>query len=69
MAKKAQDYKYKLPEDYVLSDYHRLKLDSLVDECGLTEIQAQRFIDLHVEITEELVLKMTNVQEGGTDVA
>lgn len=50
---RAQYYEYQLPEDYEMKPETRLKFDALVDEAGLTEIQAQRFLDLHVELMED----------------
>lgn len=52
---KAQHYEYKLPEDFELTEPFRLKLDSIVDETGLTNQQAQQFVDLHVEMTNDFV--------------
>jgi uncharacterized tellurite resistance protein B-like protein len=51
----SQSFTYILPDDYVLQDKHRKKLDKLVDETRMNNAHAQQFIDLHVEITEETV--------------
>lgn len=49
------EYKYNLPEDYTMKEKHRKKLDEIVAEAGMSNELAQKFIDLHVEITEEYV--------------
>lgn len=54
---KAQHYEYKLPEGYVWTPELRLKFDALVDEACLSEVEAQRFLDLHVEMMEEYASK------------
>lgn len=51
----ASTYVYTLPEDYTIKPQHREKLDKLVDRLGLSNAAAQEFIDLHVEITEDVV--------------
>jgi acid phosphatase class B len=51
----AEEFTYVLPEDYVLQDKHRKKLDKLVNETRMNNPHAQQFIDLHVEITDETV--------------
>lgn len=60
----AQYYEYKLPEDYVFKPDVRLKFDNLVDELYLSQIQAQRFLDLHVEMMEEYAEELEIANAG-----
>lgn len=50
---RVNEYTYKLPADYTIKPETREKLDKLVYQLGLSNEQAQEFIDLHVELMEE----------------
>ena len=56
---KASEYNYKLPDDYTFPPEIREKLDDLVHKLGLSEEQAQAFIDIHVELTEDFAKRLT----------
>ena len=56
----AAGYAYTLPSDYMMSDAHRKKLDVLVDDLLLSNNDAQRLIDFHVELTEDFVERWLN---------
>lgn len=62
--KPASAYTYKLPEDYTLEPQHRAKLDVLVAKTGLSEQDAQAFVDLHVELTEDFVDRLRPMLRG-----
>lgn len=47
------EYTYKLPDDYEMKPKHREKLDRLVTRFKLTNAEAQKAVDLHVELVEE----------------
>lgn len=51
----AKDFEYSLPEGYTMEPDIRTKLDTLVDKTGLSNAEAQEFIDLHVELTEAFI--------------
>lgn len=51
----AKTYTYNLPDDYELTPEMRTKLDELVEETLLTNDEAQKFIDLHIEVMEKFV--------------
>ena len=53
-----EKYVYKLPDDYTMKFQHRVKIDKLVKEQNLTNEEAQEWIDLHVELVEELFGEM-----------
>lgn len=55
---KAEEYIYKLPEDYVIKSETREKLDKLVHQLGLSNEQAQEFVDIHVELMEEYAAEL-----------
>lgn len=65
----AEEYDYKLPEDYTIDATIRAKLDALVERTGLSEEDAQAFIDLHVELTEDFVKRLTEAQSLKTEYA
>lgn len=48
-------YRYKLPEDYVMQPEHRKQLDALVAKTGISNVDAQAFVDLHIDLTEDFV--------------
>jgi ferritin-like metal-binding protein YciE len=52
---KAQEYTYTLPEGYTMEPQFREKLDLLVEEAQLPNELAQKFIDLHIELTEDFI--------------
>lgn len=54
----AQDYEYELPEGFFIKPEHRILLDQMVDECGLSNEQAQKFISLHCEIVNDMLANM-----------
>lgn len=60
----AKYYTYKLPEDYTLKQETRLKLDALVNKTGLSNEDAQRFVDIHVELTEDYASVMEEAMKG-----
>lgn len=62
---KAKEYEYKLPEGYTMDVGLRTKLDKLVTKHKLSEAEAQEFIDLHVELTEDYAERLAEAQ-GGT---
>lgn len=50
-----KDFIYDLPEDYVLSDDRRERLDSLMEKLNVTDnALAQELMDFHVEVVEEV---------------
>jgi len=53
-----KDYTYKLPDDYTMDPELRAKLDALVADTDLSNAEAQRFVDLHVELTEDFVERL-----------
>lgn len=60
-----KDFVYDLPEDYVLSNERREKLDSLMEELNVTDnALAQKLIDFHVEIVEEVAEACLNLNKG-----
>lgn len=59
-----RDYQYKLPEGYTMDITLREKLDKLVVDTGLTEAEAQKFIDLHVELTEDYAARLEEANGG-----
>lgn len=59
-----KDYVYKLPEDYVLEPKMRRKLDVFVGNANLTNVQAQKMVDLHVELVEEYAAAMKDAMYG-----
>lgn len=54
----AQKYTYSLPEDYILEPQFREKLDMLVEEAQMSNELAQKFVDLHIELTEDFVNRL-----------
>jgi hypothetical protein len=56
-----EKYIYELPDDYTMKFVHRVKIDKLVKEQNLTNEEAQRWIDLHVELVEEFAGEMQGV--------
>ena len=57
----ALGYTYNLPDDYTMKYKHRSEIDNLVVEQNLTNEEAQRWIDLHVELVEEFAGEMQGV--------
>jgi hypothetical protein len=53
-----KDYIYNLPKDYTLPDQFRAKIDEIVLQQGLSNKEAQAWVDLHVEITEDFVARL-----------
>lgn len=66
---KAQNYEYKLPEGYTMDTTLRQKLDALVDEAGMDETLAQRFVALHVELVEDYAERLAEAQGGSAEYA
>lgn len=56
----AEDYVYKLPEDYTMKPETRGKLDALVKKTRISNKDAQAFIDIHVELMEEYAIGLEN---------
>lgn len=66
---RAENYEYKLPEGYTMDTGLRQKLDALVDEAGMDETLAQRFVDLHVELVEDYAERLAEASGGTTEYA
>lgn len=62
---KAQNYEYKLPEGYTMDETLRQRLDALVDAAQMSEPLAQQFINLHVELLEDYLVRLAEAN-GGT---
>ncbi len=60
----AKDFVYKLPEGYTLPEQFRAKLDTLVDKTGMSNEDAQEFIDLHIAITEDFIHRLNEATVG-----
>lgn len=58
MPTSVETYTYTLPEGYTMEPKFREKLDALVYEAGLSNELAQKFIDLHIELTEDFVQRL-----------
>lgn len=61
---RSENYDYKLPEGYEWHPELRQRFDALVDEAGLDELTAQRFLDLHVEMMEEYATNLEKETEN-----
>ena len=57
-------YTYVLPEGYTMPEDKRVKLDKLTSNMKLTNIQAQKLVDLHVELVDEYAELMENYTRG-----
>ena len=53
-----RDYEYTLPEGYTMDTTLRVKLDKLVTDTGLTNEEAQKYVDLHVELMEDYAARL-----------
>jgi len=49
---------YKLPDDYEIKPELKAKLDKLFEFHHMSEDEAQAFIDLHVELTEDFAARV-----------
>lgn len=49
------EYTYTLPDGYTLEQPFRGKLDALVEEAVMSNELAQKFVDLHIELTEDFI--------------
>ena len=61
----AENYEYNLPEGYSFDPILRQKLDGLVDKAQMTEVLAQRFVDLHVELMEDYAARLEQATSAG----
>ena len=59
-----KDFNYVLPEDYVIKPEHRERLDAIMTEMNATEEQAQKIIDLHVDIVEDTLAQVMAADSG-----
>lgn len=53
-----KSYEYTLPEGYLMEQQFRDKLDALVTEAAMSNELAQKFVDLHIELTEDFVRRL-----------
>lgn len=66
---KAEEFEYKLPEGYTMDVGLRAKLDKLVEKTGLSEEDAQAFVDLHVELMEDYAERAAEANGGTAEYA
>lgn len=65
---KSAEYVYNLPEDYTMKPETRSKLDALVEKTGISNEDAQAFIDIHVELMEEYAIGLQNAYAAKSGV-
>lgn len=56
--KEVKNYEYQLPEGYIMAPELREKLDNLVAEAVMSNEMAQKFVDLHVALTEDYAKRL-----------
>lgn len=66
---RAENYEYELPEGYTMDPTLRQRLDALVDEAGMDETLARRFVALHVELVEDYAERLAEANGGTAEYA